>query len=271
MTHESAQGTASVEAFHAVEWEANIFAGAGRGELTLQTYPLPGSRAAGQRRIWPPCVVPARRRAVSRQPREEEVARHVLKFMQRHRGLVVRVSRIGAREAVGWHSSSLRHIPGQPRCTSEEHDCVKAAVINAAFACGGSVAAEALEPVLERESRIFHNFRTLGEIFQRAKESVTGCLVVRDEEVQRAIQGGDRTAPFRVLAARRAGIFIVRILEERRVDHGVVVDAQNRVIIDSEEEVAPKLSAGNLARFGGEGAKKLRVVEVQEIRGTKGK
>ena len=234
MPHASAQSTAPVEAFHAVEWEANIFAGLGRGELTLQTYPLPGSRAAGQSRIWPPCVVPARRMAVSRQPQEEEVARHVLEFMQRHRGLVIRVSGIGAREAVAWHSSSRRHLPGRPRCTSEEHDCVKAAVINAEFACRGSVAAEALEQVLERESRIFYNFRALGDIFQRVQESVTGCRVVREEEVQRAIQGGDMTAPFRVLAARRAGIFIVWILEEKRVDHAVVVDAQNRVIIDSE-------------------------------------
>ena len=171
-----------------MEWEANIFAGVGRGESTLQTYPLPGSRAAGQSRILPPFVAPARRRAVSRRPREEEVARHVLEFMQRHRGLVVRVSGIGAREAVAWHSSILRHIPGQPRCTSKERDCVKAAVINAAFACRGSVAAEALERVLGRESQIFHNFRALGEIFQTAKESVTGCLAVRDEVMQRAIQ-----------------------------------------------------------------------------------
>ena len=63
----------------------------------------------------------------------------------------------------------------------------------------------------------------------------------------------------------------MRILEEKRVDHAVVVDAQNKVIIDSKEEVALELSAGNLARCGGEGAKKLRVVEVREIRGTKGK
>ena len=113
--HASAQVTALVEALHAVEWEANIFAGVGRGELTLQTYPMLGSRATGQSRIWPLCVVPARRRAFSRPPREEEVARHVLEFMQRHRGLVVRVSGIGAREAVAWHLSSLRHISGQPR------------------------------------------------------------------------------------------------------------------------------------------------------------
>ena len=125
--------------------------------------------------------------------------------------------------------------------------------------------------MLERESRIFHNFWVLGEIFQTSKESVTGCLVVRDEEMQRAIKGGDRAAPFRALAARRAGMFIVRILEEKPVDHAVAVDAQNRVIIDSEEEIALELSTGNLARCGGEVAKKLRVVEVREKRGTKGK
>ena len=51
--------------------------------------------------------------------------------------------------------------------------------------------------------------------------------MVRDKEVQRAIHCGERAAPFRVLAGRRYGVFIVRIQEERRVDHVVVVDARN--------------------------------------------
>lgn len=42
----------------------------------------------------------ARRRA--RQSREPEVARQVLEFMQRYRGLLARISGIGACEAVVW-------------------------------------------------------------------------------------------------------------------------------------------------------------------------
>ena len=50
----SAQGNTPRKAFHAVEWEASIFAGVGEGETTLKRYPLPGSRAAERSRPWPP-------------------------------------------------------------------------------------------------------------------------------------------------------------------------------------------------------------------------
>ena len=136
------------------------------------------------------------------------------------------------------------------------------------FACSGLVAAEALEHVLKNESRILQNFRAVGELFQ---ESVTGGRVVRDEEVQRCIQDGERIAPFRVLAAWRTGVFIVRILEEKRVDHAVVVDAYNGMVIDSEERPTLELSVENLSRCDGYRAQKPRVKEAREIRGRKGK
>ena len=269
--HASAQGTAPMEDFHAVEWEGSIFEGVSKGEPSLQTYPLLWSRAAQRSQTWLPCVMPARHRAASKRLREPEVARHVVEFLPRNRGVVVRVSGIGVREGVYWRSSSRRHLPGQSRCTSRTHDCVKAVVINAAFACRGLVAAEALEQVIKKGSRILHNFREVGELFQRAQESVTGYCVVRNEEFQRAIQDSERIAPFRVLAARRTGAFIVQLLEEKRVDHAVVVDADNGVIIDSEERTALELSVENLSMCGGDSAQKLRVKEVREIRGRKGK
>ena len=100
---------------------------------------------------------------------------------------------------------------------------------------------------------------------------MTGCRVVRDEKVQRAIQDGERIAPFLVHAARRTGVFIVRILEEKRVDHAVVMDVYNGVIIDSEERKALGPSVENLARCVGDSAQKQRVKYVREIRGRKGK
>ena len=116
--HANAQGTAPMEVFQAVKWDASIFEGVGEGELNLQTYPLLGSRAAHLSPPWPACVVPVRCKDASRQLQEEEVARHVLEFLRRHRAMVVRVSGIGAREGMDWRSSSRRHLPGQPSCTS---------------------------------------------------------------------------------------------------------------------------------------------------------
>lgn len=116
--------------------------------------------------------------------------------MQRYRGLVARVSGIGARGDVALCASSRRHLLDQPRCTTKAHDCVKAVVISAAVACHGLVAAEVLDRVLERESLILHNFRALREVFHKAHESVTGWRVVRDEEVQRAMKFGKGQQPF---------------------------------------------------------------------------
>ena len=123
-----------------------------------------------------------------------------------------------------------------------------------------------MERTLRMESRIFHNFRALGELFQTARESVTGCRAIGNTEVQRAIQSSKREAPFLALAAKRTGVLIVRIQEENRVDHAIVVDAMNGVIIGSESS-AVALSVENLARCGGDIAGNLRVIEVREIKG----
>ena len=265
VTHASAQGFSPMEAFHPIHWDAKLFAGAREGAVTLSAYPMPGSMAALRNRTWPQCVVPARRRKESRTPREEDVARYVLHFLRQHPGLAVRVSGIGARGGVNWAVSSLREVPGQPRCTAAKYGCVKAAVINAVYAFRGTSAANVVEEVIGDDTGVYYNFRPLGRVFQRARETIIGCRVAREENIQMAIQSADRWAAFRALAGRTTGVFIVRLQEVRRVDHAVVVDAGARVIIDSEEATAIELSAKNLSRCGGDEACQLRVIEVRQV------
>lgn len=57
-------------------------------------------------------------------------------------------------------------------------------------------------------------------------------------------------------------MYFVRILQDRHFDHAVVVDANNRAIIDSEEKCALALEEDLLERCGGVLIYKLRVHEV---------
>ena len=100
-----------------------------------------------------------------------------------------------------------------------------------------------------------------------AREALIQFRAVRDGESQRAIQSADRGAAFRVLAAKRSGIFIVRLQEVKLVDHAVVVHADAGVIVDSTETTAIVLTGENLERCGGEKVQNLRVVEVREVKG----
>eukprot|EP00171_Calliarthron_tuberculosum_P009467 IDg9467t1 len=54
-------------------------------------------------------------------------------------------------------------------------------------------------------------------------------------------------------------VYIVRLRQDGHVDHAVVVDANNRIIVDSEETSALRCAAYVLERCGGEFVDRLRV------------
>ena len=267
--HACAQATASVEAFHPIAWDAELFSFSREDEIVLSTYAVYGSCLdwGMPEREWPHCVIPARLRRVSRQPREDEVPRHVLAFLRKHSGLAVRNSGIGCRGSVNWPAEARCLLQGQPRRTAATHDCVRGALVNAVFALRGAGAADEVEGRIDEDPRIFSCFKPLGLILHGAREAFIQCRAVRDGESQRAIQSADRGAAFRVLAAKRSGIFIVRLQEVILVDHAVVVHADAGVIVESTETTAIVLTGENLERCGGEKVQRLRVVEVREIKG----
>ena len=143
-------------------------------------------------------------------------------------------------------ASPWREVSGQPRCTVALHGCVKAAVINAVYALPGTLAADVIEEVKRNDTGVYHNFGPLRRVFQRTRETVIACGVAREDKVQGTIQPADRWAAFRELVGSITGVFIGRLLEVRRVDQAVVVDANTRVIMDSEGATAIELSAQNL-------------------------
>ncbi len=100
---------------------------------------------------------------------------------------------------------------------------------------------------------------------KRQQNREPGCRAARDADVQQAIQASDRWSAFRVLRAKRQGVFVVRLHEAKLVDHAVVVDANSGVIIYSEESTALVLASAVLQRCGGENGRNLRVIEVRAI------
>ena len=164
--HACPQATASVEAFHPIDWDAEFFSCAREGEIVLSSYAVYGSclDCGMPEREWPDCVIPARRRRLSRQPREDEVARHVLEFLRKHPGLAVRTSGIGCRGSVNWPAGVRCLLEGQPRRTAATHDCVRAALVNAVFALRGAGAADEVERRIDEDLRIFSCFKPLGLI-----------------------------------------------------------------------------------------------------------
>ncbi len=86
---------------------------------------------------------------------------------------------------------------------------------------------------------------------------------MRDDELQRTVQRpGQRHLAFKALEWKRSGVFIVRLREAALCDHAVVLDTNNRMIIDC----ALVLSAHVLERCGGAEATKFRLCEVREVR-----
>ena len=122
-----------------------------------------------------------------------------------------------------------------------------------------------MRALVDLDSRLWQSLKPLSVLLDAARSSVVRCRIVRDQELQQAIQNSDRCFAFNKIAARREGVFLVRLREDARVDHAVVVDAGRRVIIDSEETFALALSADILKRCGGDEAKNLRVFELREV------
>lgn len=144
---------------------------------------------------------------------------------------------------------------------------MKAAAVNAAFACRGERAAAAILAALEEDDTMWYNFGAIGTIYQEAGRKRVGCIIVRHAALQKAVFECDARASFSYVASMTQGVWIVRLLDEGFIDHAVVLDCDKQIIVDSEESCAIALTATNLflCGGGGGGSKKLRVTTVREV------
>lgn len=263
----SAQARAGHEGFHPVTWDESIFLGFPPTALRLETYAINGSRVAISGGFVPLCNIPASRasRQDKRLSRSSVVSGHVKGFIEKYRGVAVIISGIGARADVPWSKGIISYSQIRPFITSETHDCVSASLVNAVHALCGAKAAKCVLDVVDAETVLFQTLRSTGPILHRAKESVIGCRILRDEDLQRAIQRADRALAFEALETRTSDVYLVRLRQDGYVDHAVVVDAVRRLVIDSCEEFCLPLSADVLRKCGGTKSNTVRVCEVRRI------
>ena len=77
--------------------------------------------------------------------------------------------------------------------------------------------------------------------------------------------------PFEWILKQEEGVMVVRVVEEGVVDHCVVVDAGERIIVDGCEEYPLHLKIDTLRLCGGSEAANVRIAEVSFLRKQRGK
>eukprot|EP00171_Calliarthron_tuberculosum_P005698 IDg5698t1 len=136
-------------------------------------------------------------------------------------------SGIGAREPVSWAEGIFKVQDGQPKYTSATHSCFKRAVIDAVFALHGGGTADVVQKCIDSDTRIYTSFKFLGGVLQKTKESVIGCRVVRNDDVQRSIRP--------MIEWRLSGQLHRRLAESTVLEHCVGENASNIRVTEVRE------------------------------------
>lgn len=104
--------------------------------------------------------------------------------------------------------------------------------MNALYAIRGNLASTAVLGACSNR-KIHQNFGTPGILLHDVGAEIVVCRLIGDVRFQRAIRSADRSVAFLVLAARRKGVFIARLREDRHLDHALVVQSTRGHIIDT--------------------------------------
>eukprot|EP00171_Calliarthron_tuberculosum_P019563 IDg19563t1 len=146
------------------------------------------------------------------------------------------------------------------------HALNRAAVVTAGFSLSGACAADSVKIAIEsKDATVFLSFKSLCRLVHKKNGAGTSLRVERDINMQLAIKSANGHDAFNVLCAIKHGVYAVRLRQDEHVDHAVFANANNRVIIDSEEKVALRLLVDVLDRCRGAGADNLRVCEAHRV------
>lgn len=105
----------------------------------------------------------------------------------------------------------MKYDPGRPRLKSITHGCATAALVYCVFSVCVESAAIFLQKSFDSEDAAIENFKVFGDLVQRSRKSKNQCLVLRDPELQFAIQSAIRRAAFDALEVKNSGVYIVSI------------------------------------------------------------
>ena len=192
----------------------------------------------------------------------------ILAFCKKHPGVAVLQGGPGNRcsnpELVPYFDSSWAML----KTTSSDMDYAQAAVVNGiAILCGIESHKRAVGVFDKWKPRIA-NLGQLGPAINKMSLNLQLC---RPKSLVRLLQKGRYTDTYNIIAGFTGGLWLVRLVHfgARRVDHCVLVNADSRVILISEEGFPIRLTAHSLRRCGGPRCPRLQVAQVMELKRAK--
>ena len=191
---------------------------------------------------------------------KQDKLRHLaLRWLYQHRGVALSVGGPGARGDIDEVERYLVKDQGTVYVQEEDGNCLGAAIVNGLDIVRGRTVADSTRDYFEQE---IPHFLRLRDTVRLLHDLGTGAEMRKLPKADRAIYNEN---PFRYLASRETGVYIVHLVQHRVVNHAVVIDAHRKLIIDSEEEYPLTLTEAVLRKCGGEEADNLQVEDLRLI------
>ena len=200
------------------------------------------------------------RKSYSQSKRQKVLRNAVQAFCKRHPGFAVILGGPGESTVSIDKSSRFQVSAGAVFMQASDGECLAAALVNAVDIVKGRAAAEkARLAVTERSSQYL-------SIASCARDMHQFCRGFDLRKLQKADFEGFRSDPFGWLGSLHRGVWLVRLVKPRFLDHCVVIDGVRKLIFDSADQYPLGLSADALRMCGGGETEGLLVAEVREVR-----
>jgi len=228
-----------------------------------------GFRAASdQAKALPPASGPKTRpmrKTLSHTQKQKIVGEAVTSFCTKHPGWAAWVSGPGDRDKNPALKEHLVKTGDKILVKGKDGQCVAAAIANALYVLFGEDCAREAWRKLDEEDP---HFSSLGRTWDTIHKLGVRCDL---RKVPKDEMSAFLVDKFEWLASLDDGVWMVRLEQHAIVDHCIVVDAKNKLILDSAEDYPVRLSAATIRMCGGSEATALRVAEVRELREVEGR
>ena len=185
-------------------------------------------------------------------------------FCRRYPGVAVLLNGTGAREPNPDLKPFHLHGTDVMIARSEDFDCVPAATASAiGIICGG----EGFKRACEVWSKTKLHLSNLGQAGPVLFSMGLSLKMKKPSNLLQQLRSSPPNTGIEIVSNLRKGVWLVRLFQSKghRVDHCVVVDAWNQMIVDSEEEHPIALTAQSLRMCGGKSCANLKIIEIIEI------
>ena len=189
----------------------------------------------------------------------QEMFRRLYAWMMAHRGVTILIGGISSRGQISGSRGFEVHQYGPNLVRSNEDSCVSAALANGTCALYGTKEGTSTDKFLRKHPM---KMKTLKQLFTLVHQ-IPAQLSVR--RAPKSDKKAYEENPFKWLAHRSQGVWIVRIVEHGIVDHCVALDCNRGIVHDSASRYPFALTEDVFRLLGGDDANNLRVAEVREL------